>query len=226
MSELYIYDEIGPSDWGLVDDKWVISELAKIPDDENVVVRINSPGGDAFAGISIYNALTRRGNVTVEVDALAASAASIIAMAGDTIRMASNAHMMIHDAWMFAMGNAAEMRKSADLLEKIDGTIAATYSRRVGQDVEAVSALMDDETWFTATEAVEAGFADEISEPLSIAVSWSDGLQFRHAPGDVLRRASTQARQVRKDDAKRNQRVDHVNRLIASTRIARRKLGA
>ena len=227
MNTIYIYDEIGPSEWGLIDDKSIISELSKIEDADDLTVRINSPGGSVFAGMSIYNALNRReGHTIVEVDALAASAASFIAMAADEIRIAENAMMMIHNAWTLAMGDAAELREVADVMEQLDGNISATYSTRSRQDQSVITQLMADETWFTAEKAVAAGLADSVSQPLNVSVSWSDGMNFRHPPAAIVARSKTHPRKVREaaTEGYRSGRAAHVNRLIAEVKAARRKL--
>jgi len=191
MPELFIYDEIGPDYWGLVSAKTILSELEPIDDASEIVVRINSPGGDVNEALAIYNALNRRaGRTIVEIDALAASAASYIAMAGDEIRIAENAMMMIHNAWTIALGDADELRKIADTLDKYTGTIAKAYAARSGLTVDDVTELMSDETWFTAEEAVGSGFADSVGQPLKVAANLRpgvfkrqpDGLQSEHRP--------------------------------------------
>jgi ATP-dependent protease ClpP protease subunit len=127
-------------------------------------VRINSPGGDVFDGFAIYNLLNQHeGKVTVYVDGLAASAASVIAMAGDEIVMADNALMMIHDPWTMSVGNAAEMRETASLLDKISGSILTTYLSKSNLEAADITQKMKDESWFNAVEAVEFGFATSIA---------------------------------------------------------------
>lgn len=156
-AELLIYDEI--SWWGItaVDVAAALSTLAG-----PLTVRINSPGGDVFDGVAIYNMLLDYpGEVTVTVDGLAASAASFIAMAGDTIRMNRASQMMIHDASGFTWGNAADMRAMAALLDQVSSTLAGIYAARTGTDADTWRARMLDETWYTAEAAVEAGLADE-----------------------------------------------------------------
>jgi ATP-dependent protease ClpP protease subunit len=181
MAELYIYDEIGPDFWGLVSARSIISQLDKIPDDDEIVVRINSPGGDVNEGIAIYNALSRRSQTRCEIDALAASAASYIAMACDTICIAENAMLMIHNPYTIAMGNADELRQTADILDKYGDNIATTYATRCGKDLDEIKQLMNVETWFTAQEAVDAGLADEVGKTLKVAAKLRDGM-FRNAP--------------------------------------------
>lgn len=163
--EVIIYDVIGDY-WGEgVTAKDVLGEISKFPEAERINVHVNSPGGSAFDGIAIYNALAQHAaEVVVTVDGAALSAASIISMAGDRILMAENAMMMIHEAWIFSGGTATELRKDADWLAKLDEQIATTYARRTGRTVADVQDMMSETTWMTAEEAVEAGFADEVIE--------------------------------------------------------------
>lgn len=163
-AEIFIYDDIGPEWAGMIGAKTVRDALKGIAKDAPLSVRINSNGGDVFEGVAIYNQLARHeGKVTVDIDGSALSAASIIAMAGDEIRIAENAMMMIHDPWGFAMGGAGDMRSTADLLDKITASLATTYAARTGKPAEDVAALMGAETWFDAKEAVEAKFADTVT---------------------------------------------------------------
>jgi ATP-dependent protease ClpP protease subunit len=158
---IYIYDEI--SSWG-ISAKQFVKDLndvtAKI-----INLRINSPGGNVFDGAVIHNALKEHAaTINVKVDGLAASIASVIAMAGDSIHMANNAMMMIHQAWTYAAGNSTDMRKTADLLDKVDETIVSTYANRTAKAVSAIKQMMADETWMTAAEAKSHGFADTIGD--------------------------------------------------------------
>ncbi len=155
-----IFDEIGF--WG-VSASEVRQSLMKASGD--VTVRINSPGGDVFEGIGILNLLVQHeGHVRVEVIGLAASAASLIAMAGDEIVIADNAYMMVHRAWSVMAGNEADFADTSALLRSIDGSLAKTYASRTGRNERAIKQMMDDETWMTADEAVDAGFADSTME--------------------------------------------------------------
>jgi ATP-dependent Clp protease protease subunit len=161
---LYLYDDIGAG-WFTegVTAKGIANEITKAGTVSRIVMHINSPGGDVFEGIAIYNLVKQQGvPVTVIIDGLAASAASLIAMVGDDIKMGSNAMMMIHNAWTISVGDAAEMRKTADLLDKISGVITDTYAKRTEMAAAEVKALMDAETWMTADEAVANGFADSV----------------------------------------------------------------
>ena len=134
---------------------------------KNVTVHINSPGGDVMAGAEIYSALREHslngeGTVTVIVTALAASAASIIAMAGDRILMHPVAYMMIHNPWTIAMGDAKDLRKIAKTLDEISEGLIAAYQQRTGKNRDELKKLLDAETWMSAATCVEEGFADAI----------------------------------------------------------------
>lgn len=135
-----------------------------------VLVRINSPGGDATEGVSMYSALKRCGaRVIVEVDGLAASAASIAAMAGDEIRVHKGALLMIHEAWSMTFGTADELRKTAGVLTKLNGEMADLYAARSGQNRAAVLNMMAEETWLTAEEAKAKGFATSVVPAKTVA---------------------------------------------------------
>lgn len=129
-------------------------------------VRINSPGGDVFDGLGIYNDLvSHSARIEVEIVGLAASAASLIAMAGDQISIADNAFIMIHNAWVGVVGDRNELAKAGRVLQRIDAALARTYAMRTKVGVDEVSEMMDDETWFDSEEAVDMGFADEVTVP-------------------------------------------------------------
>ena len=154
-----IYDEI--SVWGGVTAIDFARELRGVKA-KNIELRLNSPGGDVFDGVAIYNALVDHpATVTTYVDGLAASIASVIAMAGDRVVMNRGSMFMIHDAHALSVGNAQDMRATADLLDKASDNIAELYASRGGKSTEEWRALMRQETWFKADEAVEAGLADE-----------------------------------------------------------------
>jgi len=139
-----------------------------------VTVNINSPGGDLFEGLAIYNLLREhRGEVTVKVLGVAASAASIIAMAGDTVEIARAGFLMIHNTWVVAVGNRNDMREVADQLEPFDRAMADIYAARTGMDAKAAGKLMDKETWIGGADAVDQGFADALLA--ADAVEQSDG---------------------------------------------------
>ena len=171
MNEILIYSDIGDSAWfDSVSAKDVKSQLDGMQGD--VTVRINSPGGSVFDGFSIYNLLNQHdGKVTVLVDGMAASAASVVAMAGDEILMAENALMMIHDPWTLMAGSADDMRETANLLDKIKGSIVKTYQSTTDLTEAEISDMMAAETWFTADEAIAHGFATGTVEGMAVAAS-------------------------------------------------------
>jgi len=123
--------------------------------------------------------------VIVRVDGLAASAASLVAMAGDRIEMADNSFLMVHSPWLLTAGNARELRTSADLLDELTLSYVATYSNRRGLDKGVVADLLWDETWLSAAEAVEAGFADEVIAIPAVAASVAKG-RYQHTPASLL----------------------------------------
>lgn len=158
VAEVHIYDEIGY--WG-TNAKDFAQQLSGL-DVDRIQLRINSPGGNAWDGVAIMNTLRRhRARVEVTVDGIAASAASLIAMAGDHIVMNRSSQMMIHDTSGMAWGNAATMRETADLLDKLSDSYADAYAKRAGGSRSAWRDVMRAETWYTAEEAVLAGLADE-----------------------------------------------------------------
>lgn len=159
-----IFDAIG--EYG-VSAKNFLNDLRGVKASE-LDVEINSPGGDVFAGIAIYNGLRQSGKkINVKIMGVAASAASLVAMAGDTIDMPENTFMMIHNPWSFAMGDAEDMRDTADMLDKIGSSLVATYAKRTGKTDDEIKALLNAETWMTAQEAVDAGFATSVSDAVA-----------------------------------------------------------
>lgn len=147
-------------------------ELDALGEIKQLRVMINSDGGDVFAGQAIHSMLARHpAKVTVYIDGLAASIASIVAMAGDTVIMPKNAMMMIHDPWTIGIGNARDFRKLADTLDHIRESMLAAYENKTQMERGKLINMLNAETWMTAEEAVEMGFADEIEESKKIAAS-------------------------------------------------------
>jgi ATP-dependent protease ClpP protease subunit len=127
-----------------------------------VTVNVNSPGGDMFEGLAIYNLLREHdGEVTVKVLGLAASAASIIAMAGDKVQIARSGFLMIHNSWVMAVGNRHDLVEVAEMLKSFDDAMASIYAARTGQEVKAMAKLMDAEAWIGGQAAIDDGFADD-----------------------------------------------------------------
>jgi ATP-dependent Clp protease protease subunit len=195
--EFLIYEEIGATfDWWTgessgISAKSVKAEIDSAANYSSIRVRINSPGGDAFEGVAILNILKTQGKpVNVLIDGIAASAASIIAMAGDTIEMGSGAMMMIHQAWGVCIGNATDMSQMAGALSSVDKSIAKTYADRSGQDIAKISAMMSAETWLTADEAVELKLAtstqgEQPDGALAMARNFKALARFAHVPKNL-----------------------------------------
>lgn len=177
--EIFLYDHIVSSEeeaewWGGVAPESFVKAVYGVDKDATIHLRINSPGGSVFAARAMEQALRdHKGSVIVHIDGLAASAATFIAMAGDEVIMAKGAMFMIHKAWTGMWGNANDLRKEADLLDKIDGTLAETYASKTGKVLDQVSSWMAEETWFTAAEALEHGFATSIAETEAKAGAWN-----------------------------------------------------
>lgn len=169
VPELLVYGEI--AEWYGVDSKDFAFQLQQVTTDE-LHVRINSYGGEVFTASAIYSMLKRhKAKVTVFIDGIAASAASVIAMAGDTIVMPANAMLMIHNPLTWTQGNANELRETAELLDKVRDTLVATYRNKTGLDDATIIKLLDEETYLTAQEALEYGFIDVIENETQIAAS-------------------------------------------------------
>ncbi len=159
-----ILEPIGQDPWtgDGVTAKRIAAALRSIGD-KDVVVNLNSPGGDFFEGLAIYTLLREhKGEVTVKVLGVAASAASVVAMAGDEILIARAGFLMIHDVWALVIGNKNDLREMADTLEPFDAAMADIYSARTGIDAKKVGKMMDAETWIGGAAAVEQGFADAL----------------------------------------------------------------
>jgi ATP-dependent Clp endopeptidase proteolytic subunit ClpP len=190
QTEISIFDEIG---YYGVSAKQFIGDLKRVPADHEIVLKIHSPGGEVFDGNAIFNALKRHpGGVTVQIEGLAASMATVISLAGAPVKMAANGFYMIHNPWGVAMGDADEMRDQAALLEKIREGMIAAYASKSGQEPEQIAAWMDAETWFSAEEAQAAGFVDEVTDSLALAASankFSRLGKFRNAPSDLTARS-------------------------------------
>lgn len=161
-TEVHVYvDDVIDSYWG-ASAKALISALAG-QQDKTVHLHINSPGGDVFEARAMAAAVVAHpGDVVAHIDGICASAATYLALACNQVRMTDGGLFMVHNSWTFAYGNKAELRDTADLLDKIDGTIHADYARKTGASADQVTAWMDNTTWFTAQEALDAKFIDAI----------------------------------------------------------------
>ena len=170
VAEISIYDEIG--DYG-TSAKNFIEEVKNIGK-KDITLRINSVGGSVFDGLAIYNTLrSHQGYVNIKIEGLAASISTVIAMAGDNIEMAENGFFMIHNPFGQSAGEAVDMRKTADLLDKIKNEIIEIYQRQTKLPYDVLSEMMDKETWLSSQEAQELGFINDITEPLKVAASYN-----------------------------------------------------
>lgn len=179
-STILVYDVIVGSDaeaeWlGGVSPEAFRKALASI--DGDVTIRVNSPGGDVFGARAMVQAMKEHaGKITVHVDGYAASAASLIAAAGDTTIMADGAFIMIHNSWTITLGNSQDHDKTKSLLDQIDQSLAETYAARGKKTAEEFAALMTEETWLGPAAALEAGLADEVmaaSDSRSARAQWN-----------------------------------------------------
>lgn len=212
-AELLLYGPISETTWwgDEVTPKEFADELKALGDISELTVRINSGGGDVFAGQAIHSLLkSHKARVTVIIDGLAASIASVIAMAGDTVIMPRNAMMMIHNPWTIGIGNSNDFRKLADDLDKIRESMIAAYQSKTGMDRDELIALMDGESWLTADEAVEYGFADQVDQARQVAASLRgnmlvmNGVQFdlsmfKNRPKFLDTALSVQGKEVKAD---------------------------
>jgi ATP-dependent protease ClpP protease subunit len=186
-AEIYIYDVIGEDFWtgGGV----TAAKFLKAVDESKastIHLRINSPGGDVFEARAIVSAMQRSSaRFVAHVDSLAASAASVIAVAADEVVMAPGAMLMIHNAWTLQMGDKNAMLETASLLEKIDGTIADQYADKTGASREDMAALMDAETWMEADDAIARGFADSLEPKAEKAKNAWNLAAYANAPKDA-----------------------------------------
>ena len=191
-AEVWIYDQIGEDFWsgGGVTAKSFQKELSAIKASQ-IDLHINSPGGSVFDGVAIYNLLKNHAaNVTTFIDGIAASIASVIALAGDKVVMAANALYMIHNPTGVVVGSAKSMRETADILDKVRDTMANVYVKKTKTDPIEMQAMMEAETWMTADEALAAGFIDEVSDEMDIAacVKFIPAMSkagFKHIPNEL-----------------------------------------
>ena len=172
-AEILLYDTIASfddEDFGYVRAKTIINEIKALENEKEITLRINSIGGDIFQGFAIYNTLlSSKAKIIVRIDGIAASSASLIAMAGDKIIMPENSMMMLHNPWGTCSGDAEEMRSQAELLDKLKEMCIKAYQAKTGLTAEKLSELMGDETYLSATECKELKLCDEVVEKIDVA---------------------------------------------------------
>lgn len=218
-ADISIYDEIGG--WGISAQEFA-KQLKQIGNVKNINLHIHSPGGSVFDGIAIYNLLKNHpANKTVYIDGLAASMASVVAMVGDEVIMPENAMMMIHKPWGIQGGDADDMRKYADLLDKVESTLLSAYANKTGKSAEDLAAMLTEETWLNGQECVEQGFADKLAEPIkAMATINSQRLQeYSNMPKALKELLTPQAKAAAQSVAGNTQTVDNQTALEPQNQV-------
>ncbi|PPE61948.1 ATP-dependent Clp protease proteolytic subunit [Pectobacterium brasiliense] len=213
-ADISVYEEIGG--WGITAQQFS-EDLKALGDISHINLHIHSPGGDVFDGIAIYNLLNKHpAKITVHIDGLAASMASVIAMAGDHIVMPENALMMIHKPWGISGGNANDMRDYAELLDKVENVLIPAYARKTGKSTEALATMLEDETWMDGRECVAQGFADELLPAVSaMARIESKRIEdFEHMP-NALKGMITSPKGVTSNAMPEQSRINGIKDLFA-----------
>lgn len=218
-AEILIYEDVGEGWFGGVSAKQFAADMKSMGDVKSIDVRINSYGGDVFDGLAIYRQLAdHKARVVVHIDGVAASIASVIAMAGDEINIAAPAFLMIHNAWGMAVGGPEDMRSVADRLEAVSGAIADVYAARTGKSADDIKSLMDEETWFTASEALDAGFVTNVVNNVErMAAAYNPKLhQFARVPAPLI--GGDEAAPMRNDavEALKRMRARHTSARLRS----------
>lgn len=219
--EIYIYGEIVSYRWYEEDTtaKSFKEDLDALGDIDVLNVYINSPGGSVFQGQAIVSILKRlNSTINVHIDGMAASIASVIAMAGHTIHMPSNSMMMIHNPWTLTYGNASELRKQADDLDKIRESMISMYLDKAGEklDRDTLVNLLDKETWLTAQECYDYGLCDVIEEEKEIAASINLDMlyKYKNTPKELLSKKTIQQQKGNAEDKEIESLIARVNNII------------
>ncbi len=216
QAEILVYDVIG---WPYNDAGDLVRYVNSLGD-KDILVRLNTPGGDVFDGMAIFNSLANhKGKVTIRIEALAASMGSVLAMAGKEIQAYSNTMMMIHDPWIYTAGNQYELREMADLLEKISGNMLDVYAGRSKIGKREMKEIMKAETWYTAKEAKEKGFIDTILETGKAAKAQFDLTMYTNAPDGIC---SIEGRDLTEREIERALRDAGASRSFAKAIVAER----
>jgi ATP-dependent Clp protease protease subunit len=220
-ADLYLYIEI--ASWGAGyaahSAQSFKAELDALGEIDTLNVYINSPGGDVFEGVAIANMVKRhKAKVIVHVDGLAASIASVIAMAADEIHMPNNSMMMIHNAWTYTYGNSNELREVADMLDKVNESIRQSYLLHAGDrtDEETIKTLMDKESWLTAQECFDYGLCDVLEDDVQIAAKWDGELlnSYKNLPKELLNATKVNKTEVPEKDEEIEALISRVNNII------------
>lgn len=183
-AQLLLYGDVGYHFSALSVSKW----LQDNPKGD-IHIRISSGGGDAWDGLTIYSMLRASGRrVEIDIDGIAASAASVISMAGDVVRMSEAAVFMVHRSWAVVAGNEEQLREQAEVMTKLDGAMLAAYARKTGRPPELIRPLLDKETYMSAIEARDAGFVDHVVDGQKIAAQVRSSVTWEHLPAEVKAR--------------------------------------
>ena len=215
--ELFIYEDIGDGFFGGITAKDISKELKAAGKINELFVRLNSVGGNVFEGVAIYNLLKRHpAKKTVTIDGIAASIASVIAMAGDHVEMAENGSFMIHDPWTLAGGNAEDLRKQADELDHIKGSLVTTYKAKTELSEDKISDFMIKETWFNAEEALQHGFIDSVTDAQAIAAHGNKQIiaKFQHIP-ERTKRLIADDNEIKQQSAATHKRLAEMQKFYA-----------
>ena len=184
-AEILLYGDIGKP-MGGVSALAFVEKLKALGKPQTITLRIHSEGGDVFDSLAIYNMLSRHpARIEVQIDGIALSAATLVMMAGDRIRIARDGQVMVHAPWTWTSGTAAELRQRADRLDALQASVVQIYARRTKLPEARVSELLDAETWMDPAQALKLGFVDEITGAERIAAHL-DRDRYRNAPSDLL----------------------------------------
>lgn len=199
-AEIYVYGIIGVDWFGDgVSAKSFADDLKALGAVKQIDLRINSEGGDVFAGKAMYSLLVEhKAKIVVHVDGLAASAASFLAMAGDDIEIGEGAFMMIHNTWTWAVGDSNDMRRTAELLDSVNATVRDVYVARTKNTSDDVKKWMDEETWMNGKECLARGFATKVIENMKVAASIRHPEKFKHLPAALRKRSPKAAAAVKR----------------------------
>lgn len=212
-----VYDVIGTWEFNAQTFKALLKTITA----PKIQLNINSPGGSVFDAFAMYDDLRQHpAEINVRVTGLAASAASLLAMAGDTIEIADNGFLMIHNAWNVAIGDKAEMASQAKLLGQVDTRLAKTYAARSGQDMADVTEMMDAETWLDAEDAVKLGFADSVGDTVDAQALAHDLTSYSKAPAVLNRAARNAVRKQAKPATAKTSTTGSAEVLAALARLA------
>lgn len=186
MPEIFIYDEIGPAYYGMIDAKGIIDQLAKYRG-QQVTMRINSPGGSVWEATAIYHAMrAHQGGVVSQIDGIAASAATLVASGGSRVDIADGAQYMIHNAWTITLGGIKEHEASIGALANSQDFIRNVYAARTGMTSDDIQTMLDAETWMTAAQAVERKFADALIGKIDAPKARIKEGRYRNTPAALL----------------------------------------